>query len=503
MFPSASNGNFYFKSQYSTSNFSTVQSAKSAGRQHSFTTFQHGQNAVSVQSLPSKPLSSRNSAVIGGYSEIRKSKYSIVKTGLLGAAKKNVYKWENKDVKSEPVNPPVRPTAPIRPSSVSNPASGNVHRKVASNIIVEENIAKNHYRSSIPFHSLLSKGWFSAPPCSISCIHSPSFDLQSCCFISKRFLPSNTLSLNSFLGAVPSKVESKKAEIENTPSFLKLTKHQLIRKPQPELPKNTSSVVICTKRKLVREPASSLKIPDQKSQSRETKPNLPESKNSVNELTTNSKCSPPKKKRPTQPLVVLTDRKLIRETETTACDSLENSSTATSPTKLIRVNRNKLIRSSLLQKFTKKSLPNHVKPARSVLSQMIQYRRRPYPGTSFVLLTRNKLVRRVRYKNDVWQKNADEGAAKPVAKKIRALPVFVSVGKNKLIRKSLFTKTNRVSPKNVSPKNSVSSILPLKNKMLTRMLDSPGKRVQSFTNHMSRRKLQYLVNSSTRISRNR
>lgn len=501
MFPTASNGNIYFKSQYSTSNISALRSAKSAGRQHSLTTFERSQNAAVNPTFPNKPLSSRNSTLTRGYGEIRKSKYSIVKTGIPGSAKKNVYKWENKDVKSELLNPPVLSTVPIRSSSVSNTTGGNGYQKITSNIMVEENIAKNHYRSSIPFHSLLSKGWFSAAPCSTSCIHSPSFDLQSCCFISKRFLPGNTLSLNSFQGAVPSKVESKKADIENTPSFLKLTKHQLIRKPQPELPKNASSVVLCTKRKLIRESTPSLKIQDQIGlPSRDIKPNLPESKNSINELSTDNINSPlSKKKRLTLPLVVLTDRKLIRERETSACDCPEKPSAATSPTKLIRVNRNKLIRSSLLQKFTKKSLINYVKPVRSVLSQMIQYRRRPYPGTSYVLLTRNKLVRRVRYKNEVWKKNADNSASKTATKKILALPkVFVSVGKNKLIRKSLFTKTNKVSPK-----NSVSSILPLKNKMLTQMLNSPGKRVQRFTNHLYRRKLKYLANSSTRISRNR
>lgn len=493
MFPTASNGNIYFKSNYSTSNFSTLRSTKSAV--HPLETSQIATANTSLN--PSKPLSSRNSAVTRGYNDIRKSKYSIVKTGVPGSAKKNVYKWENKRVKSELVNSPVIPKVPICAST-----GGNGYPRVTSNIVVEENIAKNHFRSSIPFHSHLSKGWFTVPPCSISCIDSPSFDLQLCCFISKRFLPTNTLSLNSFQGAISSKVDSKKANIENTPSFLKLTKHQLIRKPQPELPKNNSSVVLCTKRKLIRESALPLKTQDQISlpSSDSKQPNLPGSKSSVSESSLNDISSHlSKKKRLTLPLVVLTDRKLIRETETNVCDGVKKPSIATSPTKLIRVNHNKLIRSSLLQKFAKKSLQNHVKPAKSVLSQMIQYRRRPYPGSSYVLLTRNKLVRRVKYKNELWNKDTDNSTPKPVRKKSHSLPqVFVNVGKNKLIRKSLFTKTNKVSPK-----NSVSSIIPLKNKLLTRMLDSPGRRVQSFTNHLSRRKLKSLTNSSTRISGNR
>lgn len=500
MFPSTVNGNIYFNPQYKSTNPHAVpRSMKSTNeRQLSIANqlLKRSHVAVNTRMNLNKPLSSRKSTT-QGYGDVRKSKYSIVKTGVTESPKKNLYKWENKLLKSELNSPVISGLRVIRNSTPNPLTNGNSYQKVTSNIIVEDNIAKNHFRSSIPFHSHLSKGWFSVPPCNISCVNESLFDLRLCCFISKRFLPPNTLSLNSFQVAVPSTKVEKKADIENTPSFLKLSKHKLIRKPQqPELPTKDPAVVLCTKRKLIRESAPSPKIQKQLAvPSSEVQQSLSsESTNSTESTSAGQSSTLPQKA-----LVVLTDRKLVRETGSNICDCIKKPSTAISSSRLIRVNRNKLIRSSLLQKFTRRSVPNYAKPAQSVLSRMIQYRRRPYPGSSYVLLTRNKLVRRVRFKNRVWQKNSDSSTPQLVPKKSQVMPkVFVAVGKNKLIRKSLFTKTNKVAPK-----TSASCVSPLKNKLLTLMMNSPGRRVQRFTNHLSRRKLKYLANSSTRISRNR
>lgn len=408
----------------------------------------------SVQRVPKNDASQPcNYSSSGSYNQgFKGSSKRLKKLSISVPLKQSQYKWQNANSRTETMK-----------SILQNNVSS----------VPTESVLFSHYRSSIPFLSTLSKGWFSRESCNVACTKSSSFDLRSCCFIDNKFLPKNTINenllTNKNTNTTPKKF--KATNMENRNPFVKLSQHKLVRKQdRSNNPKKTdSSLVLSTQRKLIRKVET---IPNENqpvhlsAQILETKPSerihLRPSHQVTEEKKETKKASP-------SSLVVLTRRKLVRKS---------NPSITNVPNKLISINRNKLINSCLLR--------NNTNLAGSVLHQIIKQRRRPYAGSSYVLFTRNKLIRRAKYRQKLWQKQSiDE--SRNTTKTPSNLKTFVSVGKNKLIRKSLLSKRNKTTTS-----KTVEKPAPFFRKaILARVLKSPSKRIQRFTNHLSRINLKY------------
>lgn len=470
----------------------------------------------------SKDLDDRENGSLFAPGKFPPKLFKIVNNGKMKSGpsvllKKSKYKWENKNSGTT-----VSPITLGDSTRWYNKSDGErMPRSICANEVIE-NDTINHYRSSIPFNSVVTKGWFCRKVCGIRCVNEMPLDLQSCCFISERFVPENTLDMKKLLKTDAENLRSnvEKNDIENRNSFVALSKHKLIRKefrstPKIQEPKTNCPLVLNTRRKLIR-----------KSKSNPTEPDIPiPSAELVIPVNIDSKQSnaaamlpdlSPKKK-PTcssshlqhrSSFVVLTKRKLVRRQAapshsdvTVTRKKSSKSITVELPGKLISVNRNKLIRSSLLRKTVKPSRSINSHPANSVLYHMIQHRRRPYPGSSYALLTRNKLIRRVMFKHKVWKKQTGlpNKEIRPATKIMRSPKTFVSVGNNKLIRKSLFTKCNKTE----GQKTAGQLASPFQKMMLARVLNSPCKRIQRFTNHLSRMNLKYVSERGTSVVRNK
>ncbi len=508
MFPNTVNQNVYF-SHYKTSNINVV--TKRNRSSHEFSRSLH--TSLRRNQIPYRgTLTNSNGRINSNYRKVNnlsKPKFSTkyFKSSLPSSSKSSQYRWENRSKSSKPhVSVP--------------PAIGRIgvtfsDESPLTRIVARQNTA-NHFGSEVPFFSVLSKGWLSDPPCDTGCVKR-SFNLQSCCFIADKYLPTNTLNL-ARLGAA---TNIKTTTVDYKNSFVKLSEHKLIRKldrvdRKPLKTVVDPSIVLCTKRKLIRERKSSANdkntaLPTAKSDftlSVVRKENLETKSNSMRRSLFTIR------KKRTTPLVVLTKRKLVRlreqKNEATRPEDTPKPATLQLlddwlkrpslklPSRLIRVGRNKLIRSTLLRK-TKQFKTNQSSPSSSVLSRMIQYRRLPCSRSSYVLLTRNKLIKKSKFKNRTWKKNSEIARSKVESKKRRSSKTFVSLGSNKLIRKSLFKKTNKIS----SQKNIAHITSPVRNKFLIRMLNSRRRRVQRFTNHWSRVNLRYVTNLPSLTIRNK
>lgn len=431
-----------------------------------------------------------------------------LKLGHSVLLKKSKYKWENENSRAV-----ATPTMFQDSTHWYNKTPNKFTLLSASQNNMKED-KKIHYRSSIPFNSVISKGWFSKNVCDLRCVIDVPFDLQSCCFIGEQFIPENTLNISKLMKEVSKDFrKAEKIDVENN-SYVALSKHKLIRKQVHSVPKTLElktdfPVMLNTRRKLIRKSKLNTNEPNIPTSSAELQiPDLTDAKQSstvFSELINKKKrVSPSTHLQQNSSFIVLTDRKLVRKPRmaimsdsTGIRKKINKSVTFESPEKLISLNRNKLVRLSLLRKNPRSSKIAGFCPTNSVLYQMIQYRRKPYHSSSYTLLTRNKLIKRMKFKQRVIEPFAKE--IKPPKRVVSTPKTFVSVGNNKLIRKSLFSKCNKTDAQRKTSQ-ILSQVPKLK---LNRVLNSPSKRIQLFTNHLSRMKLKYVSEGVTRITRNK
>lgn len=400
-------------------------------------------------------------------------------------------------------------------------------------------IMENHFPPLIPFYKVLSKGWFSHAACTTDCVNKVPLDLQLCCFISEKYLPTNTINIDQLKKCVKSKTETSEPSLNNkagsskgeSPSFFTISKHKLVRKRKPSLPAPAttegSPLVFCSRRKLIRKSKPT-------SEMSSYPPALRMLKNKENhrvKITPNVVIrNVGTRKRLRSPMVILTKRKLIRQNgvaeknENVAiltkrklvrknCTVQNNRNVTISATKpssgpvpvteksakiehfekLISVSRNKLIRSTLLRKNNKHSKVNKQPCSQSVLTELIKQRRRPCAGTSYVLLTRNKLIRKVKVADKEFKKQAPN--RNPETSRLLNKKLFVAMGRNKLMRKSLFAKNNSKTDK---PKKK-SQTGPLTNRIPMKLTKLPVKSVQRLTNHLVRRNLKLVRNNFSAV----
>ncbi|XP_065216641.1 uncharacterized protein ZC3H3 isoform X2 [Planococcus citri] len=384
---------------------------------------------------------------------------------------------------------------------------------------------------SVPFHSVFSKGWFFHNSCDTTCISSSPLDIQSCCFINDRYLPQNTLNVPDLKKRVLDFYKKKTAASSNNHSLISISKHKLIKKTgvvplkenvtskSPSQKRRSSNVpVLCTRSKLIRKNkpvAISMSLVNKEKLMKNLSKNFIIKRHSLVRINQGAAedvvKTVHKRKRlnssrasSTSSVVVLTKRKLIRKSTPTiqtvsplvsiskhklrrrkvdenllplvsiskhklsrvVVQNREPQKTPPEAERLISINPNKLIRSSLLPKVTKSK--NQAFFSNSVLYNVIRHRRRIHRGSGYVLLTRNKLIKRAKFKNKIWRRHkSEDGLPKNCFNKM-----FVSLGNNKLIRKSLFAKNNKTD-------------------------------AESFTNHLTRTKLRYASERNTSMFRTR
>lgn len=439
------------------------------------------------------------------YKVVNNTKLKLGHSVLL---KKSKYKWENENGRVV-----ATPTMLQDSTHWYNKTPNKFTLLSASqNNIKEDN--KIHYRPSIPFNSVISKGWFSKNVCDLRCVVDVPFDLQSCCFIREQFIPENTLNISKLMKEVNKDFhKAEKTDVENN-SFVALSKHKLIRKQVHSVPKTLElktdfPVMLNTRRKLIRKSKLNTNERNISISSAELQiPDLTDAKQNstvFSELINKKKhVFPSTHLQQNSSFIVLTDRKLVRKPKMSIMSDssgirrkINKSVTFESPEKLISLNRNKLVRLSLLRKNSRSSKVAGFCHTNSVLYQMIQYRRKPYHSSSYALLTRNKLIKRMKFKQRVIEPFTKE--IKPLKTVVSTPKTFVSVGSNKLIRKSLFSKSNKTDAQRKTSQ-ILSHVPKLK---LNHVLNSPSKRIQLFTNHLSRMKLKYVSEGVNRIIRNK
>lgn len=403
---------------------------------------------------------------------------------------------------------------------------------------------------SVPFHSVFSKGWFFHNSCDTKCISNPSLDVQSCCFINEQYLPQNTLNMPDLKKRVLD-FYKKKISTNSNHSLVSISKHKMIKKIdgpvkenitlKPSRRKSLSAPVLCTRSKLIRKSkpvAISMSLVKSEKLMKNLNKNFIIKRHSLVRINNSAedivkavhKRRRLSSSRSNSSVVMLTKRKLIRKSTPTVQTvppfvsvskhrlrrnvnenllplvsiskhklsrvAVQNKAVEKSPEaeKLISINPNKLIRSSLLPKIATKS-KNQTFFSNSVLYHVIRHRRQIHRGSGYVLLTRNKLIKKAKFRNKIWRRNKSE----ETSPKNRFDKMFVSLGNNKLIRKSLFAKTNKNDPE----KKSNPILSPTKNALFARMLNSPSRRIQRFTNHMTRTKLRYTSGRNITLIRNR
>lgn len=385
-------------------------------------------------------------------------------------------------------------------------------------------ISSPSVNDQVPFHAVFSKGWFFHSSCDTTCTRNLPFDVQSCCFINESCLPENTLNMNQLKKNVLDFYKTKILSNKSNNSLVSVSKHKLVRKSGDRSKENSAfkspiskrkysnALVMCTRRKLIRKSklAGVSLSPSSKSEKllknvqrhdiikRHSIVRVNSAENSLKTVTKRKRLNSSRLSN-SSPVIVLTKRKLIRKSLPTQepssplvsisrhklnrkIKSNNEIQESSMPEKLISINPNKLVRSSLLGRNIRSR--NETFFAKSVLYHVIKYRRRTHRGSGYVLLTRNKLIKKAKVKNTVWKKNKTTENS-PVQ---RSNKLFVSLGNNKLIRKSLFTKNNQVN----LDKRIVPSSSPIKNKFFTRWLNARSRRIQHFTNHMTRMNLKYI-----------